>query len=207
VNYRQAITQSHQRVRNLQLQRAETPVDRQEIFKNRQELEKFVRDTLYDSEVLKDFELHCREDRLPYTSTLSNVIGPLNKYEAENEDMCGWPDLPSYVEEQLDIYLTREQHRKLQEQLQKEAPDFLLNFKCSFCGAKYESMFIDSSGGEIVCKCKKSFSLVCPGCKGKFDFDADKAVFYCRKCNLFFEIPALTYSDFIFREEPAELPE
>jgi hypothetical protein len=198
------VTQARQRIRDLQIQKAETPEGLQDIFKNSEELKEFVQQTLYDSPVLKTLELHCEANSLPLAETLSNVVGSLDKYEAENEDMRGWPDLPSYIEEQLDICVTGEQQRKRQEQLQKEGPDFLLNFKCSFCGAPYETMTIDSPTGEILCKCGKSFKLLCPGCKGKFAFDANKAVFYCKKCNLFFERPTLTYRDYTFLKEPPD---
>lgn len=115
-----------------------------------------------------------------------------------------WPDLPSYIEEQLDNYLVGEQQRKRQEQLQRKSSDFLLNFRCSDCGAPYETMIIDGPKGEILCNCGKRFKVVCSRCKGKFDFDANKEIYYCRKCNVLFGRPILTYRDYTFLKESAD---
>ena len=82
--------QRSERIRDLQLQRAETPEGRQEIFKNSAELLEFAQQTVSEYS-LKDFELICNEKGLPIAKTLSDIVGPLEKYEEENKDMCMWP--------------------------------------------------------------------------------------------------------------------
>lgn len=193
--------QRSERVRDLQLQRAETPEGREGIFKNSKELRKFVEHNLYDSQVLKEFKLYCEADNLSLAKTLCNVIETLDKYEDENEDLF-WPDLSSYIEEKLGDYLEGEEQRKSQKQLQKKFSDFLLNFRCDNCDAPYDTMWILGFEGTIECKCGSSYKPLCVSCKSELYFDRSKDTWSCRKCDATFEKPRLRLSDFTFIREP-----
>jgi len=201
VDHIQMVTQARQRVRDLQLRRAETPEGRQSIFKNSQELKKFVQDTLYDSQVLKDFEPRCRADGLPLAKTLSNAIGSLDKYETENEDLF-WPDLPSYIEERLDNFLLEEKQRRKKEQLQKKFSEIELNFRCPHCNATSDNMIIDVSASENRCSCGRRFKSLCVECRSALNYDNNKGVWFCKKCGAIYERPRLRLSDFTFIREP-----
>jgi hypothetical protein len=86
VNHAQMLAQARQRIRNLQVQRAETKEGLHDIFNNREELEEFTLQTLQDSQVLKAFKLHREANRLPLAVTLANAVGSLDEYEVEKED-------------------------------------------------------------------------------------------------------------------------
>jgi hypothetical protein len=211
VNHAQTLEQAQQRIRNLHVQRAETQEGLHDIFSNKEELKEFALQTLQGSKDLKDFERHCAAESSPLEEALAKAVGSLEEYEREKEDLGGELDLPSHIEERMDSFLLDENKRKreenqreTQEQLQKRAPDIMLNFKCSSCGAAYETMSVASPEGVIQCNCGKLYKVSCPECKSRFDFDVEKKVFFCRKCNVSFGRPTLTYHDFTFMKDPPD---
>jgi DNA-directed RNA polymerase subunit RPC12/RpoP len=143
-------------------------------------------------------------NRLPLADTLSKAVGPLEKYETENEDMSNWPDLPSYIEEKIGIFLANEKRRKRQMQLQKMFSDRVVNFRCKVCNATIDSVIFITQTGENKCfHCGSWFKWLCPGCGSKLDFDKGTDTWFCKGCGAVFERPVLRSSDFTFIRAPA----
>jgi hypothetical protein len=193
--------QRSERIRDLQFQRAATPEGRQEIFKNSAELLEFAQHTVPEY-TLKDFELICNEKGLPIAKTLSDIVGPLEKYEEENEDMCMWPDLPSYIKEKIDTFVEGEQEKKRRHQLQRKLEHIVPNTRCPDCHASTEKMSLSVLTGKLKCTCGCRFEWLCVGCKNPLIFDYETISWFCKKCDVTFTLPTVTFSDFIVNSEP-----
>ena len=199
----QAVADARQRIKDLQLRRAATPEGRQEIFKNSEELLEFAHQTLPEY-TMKDFELICKEKALPIAKTLSDVVGPLEKYEEENVDMCMWPDLPSYVKEKIDFYFEGEQENKRRQQLQKKFENMVPNTRCPECYATTEKMNLNLLTGKLDCACGSQLEWLCVGCRSPLTFNVrpDTISWSCEKCDATFTLPTVIFSDFTFVSNP-----
>ncbi len=202
----EAVKEARQKNLDLELRIASAPEGRQEIFKNSAELLDFAQQTIPEY-VLKDFELICNEKGLPIAQTLLDIVGPLEKYEEENEDMCMWPDLPTYIKEKIDTYVGGEQEKKWRQQLPKKFDNIVRSTRCPKCHATTEKMSLSVLTGELKCVCGSRFNWLCVGCRSPLTFNIrpDAISWSCKKCGVIFWLPTVTFSDFAFIRTPEQL--
>jgi uncharacterized protein YbaR (Trm112 family) len=184
-----AIEETKQKIKDHQMQRAQTSKGLEEIFSDQKEMVEFAEHTVKQYEALK---LFCRERKLEPEKTLVDLIGSKEDYVNTAEEEGEVQDLPEYIGSTIDSFLMSRKEEEEKQLLVRKFFESISKTECQNCNSNRIIKFIIVED-ELVCtNCNTHYDMLCPRCKTKLSVnavDVNTTEYRCPSCKLAFQNP------------------